>query len=893
MDPDKKIRLKKNIDKISENLDVQLLRPKLVARGIFTPPELCRITNRGAKNDQAYELVCCILQKTNAEYTSFLSCIEHDYSWLVADIHITEVTSEEINKEREHLGTLPSLIATYTGRAKEQDNVTQALCRNPHIAAIIGSPGDGKTTIALAVGHNFLDRNYRVAFIDLRGQPYTGGIITSILYKLDIPQEPSEECADKILILCQILKKQVVPILIIFDNSEDALQPNLLSQFINLLEKLSEVSNVRCLITSREKIFHLTLNIHNELLQPLSRECSIQLLQSLVSGISSEDAAKLAKASGGSPLALQLVGMMIKTGLDVDTVLTDLSENLLDDSSTIFHTLPPKQIIRKCIATSYNRLQKAGQEMYKMFRWLAIFPSGFDLKAACAIGANLCGNPQHALTGLVNRSLVLHDENMKQYKLHLLLKCYAMEKLQDEGEEEGITRLYIDYYVKRILELATEFYSERSKSALKSLEVDRSNVEHTLQLLTKHPELHDQIQLLSPQYVHDFLKEILDKDTVVPFYESAGNNKHIETAHKASFLCTVALYAKHFKSHEAAQQKFREIGQMLQKAICDSPKNGEDISFLYYQVQLARIEIVMGHTEQTVRLVQETTTENIHEDQSLESKFLHLRYHMCSCVVHHYLGNTVKSYEQITKANSVIEKHLLLQNHPINIKVNIIMAVRLTALEQIDDAEKALEKGRKMCQESDREKTPFMVKILQCQGDCLILKGKFVEAELRCKEGLELLDEVGLSNTFYHGDTLHTLGKALQKSEKYSEADRIFGQAVDLFQRKKMPTKAALNMSHKAEALKAQNKLSEAAKLHTESLKVYEEVNDLKGIQRQQEHIVKINDQMNGASGGSELGFTMYVDLKRAKKQENSDQTQQPLQMNQGNLNICKRQKLD
>lgn len=100
MDPDKKIRLKKNIDKISENLDVQLLRPKLVARGIFTPPELCRITNRGAKNDQAYELVCCILQKTNAEYTSFLSCIEHDYSWLVADIHITEVTSEEINKER-------------------------------------------------------------------------------------------------------------------------------------------------------------------------------------------------------------------------------------------------------------------------------------------------------------------------------------------------------------------------------------------------------------------------------------------------------------------------------------------------------------------------------------------------------------------------------------------------------------------------------------------------------------------------------------------------------------------------------------------------------------------------------------------------------------------------
>ncbi|XP_022810303.1 uncharacterized protein LOC111347314 isoform X1 [Stylophora pistillata] len=87
---------------------------------------------------------------------------------------------------------LPSMVPYFTGREKECDEVfAHVTNKATHLVSIWGSPGFGKTSTAIAVGHRLQAQDLPVCFVSLRGMRLTSDL-TSKFLGLFTPQSVSE-----------------------------------------------------------------------------------------------------------------------------------------------------------------------------------------------------------------------------------------------------------------------------------------------------------------------------------------------------------------------------------------------------------------------------------------------------------------------------------------------------------------------------------------------------------------------------------------------------------------------------------------------------------------------------------------------------------------------------
>ena len=216
---------------------------------------------------------------------------------------------------------LPSKVPNFSGREKERDqiigHVTSASTR---LVSVWGSPGFGKTSVAIAVGHDLQAQGLPVYFLSLRGLKSKGDLTSKFLGLLrrsttlkDDYQTLAQSLAadDQLFSKFDETSEQCVFIL---DNADDLLEsgvPNVKEEVINLLEEiLNRSDRVTFLLTTRESLSFLDFRLHGHQavrIRKLDDSSSQHLVHKLLPEASSSDCIKVTHICGNVPLAIKLL----------------------------------------------------------------------------------------------------------------------------------------------------------------------------------------------------------------------------------------------------------------------------------------------------------------------------------------------------------------------------------------------------------------------------------------------------------------------------------------------------------------------------------------------------------------------------------------------------------
>lgn len=183
----------------------------------------------------------------------------------------------------------------------------------------------------------------------------------------------------------------------------------------------------------------------------------------------------------GLPLAIELAAAQMRV-LGVEQLRDRLDDRfrLLVGGS---RTAPSRQrTLRATLDWSYQLLTLTEQVV---LRRLAVFAGGFSLEAAEAVGSGEpieCGDVLEALTGLVDKSLVLTRASNGAARHGLLetLRQYAQDKLREAGEEAALQLRHAEWCLTLVEAVAPHVWAPQEASWLARLELEHDNLRSAL-----------------------------------------------------------------------------------------------------------------------------------------------------------------------------------------------------------------------------------------------------------------------------------------------------------------------------------------------------------------------------------------------------------------------------
>ena len=317
------------------------------------------------------------------------------------------------------------------------------------IAAVSGTPGVGKTALAVHWAHRTADRfPDGQLYVNLRGydpgEPVTEGeALTGFLRAMgvpgqDIPPEPGQ-CAAKYRSLLAGRR-----MLVVLDNAGHAEQVRSL---------LPGTPGCAVLVTSRDSLAGLVARdgaarLDLDLL-PLND--AVSLLRELIGARADAElgaTAELAQQCSRLPLALRVAAEFAAARRTV--ALKDLVAELANQQrqlDLLDADGDPRAAARSVFSWSLNSLD-AGTA--RVFRLVGLHPGpDFDRYAAAALAAVTVELARRLLDRLVQANLI-HTSGLGRYAMHDLLRTYARELVVaedgEEGERQALARLS-DYYL--------------------------------------------------------------------------------------------------------------------------------------------------------------------------------------------------------------------------------------------------------------------------------------------------------------------------------------------------------------------------------------------------------------------------------------------------------------
>ena len=354
------------------------------------------------------------------------------------------------------------------------------------IVNIIGSPGFGKSTLVIHVGHEVVKKGDIVHYINLADFPDTD-------VKLVL--------AEKILDSARIVAKDVTferalrwareryyNNLLILDNCDDVLNSSSeMGEFQDAMKKLVEQSkNIKIIVTSRKLV--PSLNFYEWVrVDKLNDAAAYKLIELKVESkvnLTQEEKEELAKHTGNVPLALQIVGSLLRLPSAPTrtprTVISELQENPMKIlTSPVF---PADEQIFTTISLSYNYLSKEAKEVGCQ---LSVFPGSFTQDAALKICRS--DSVAETLSNLVWNSLLEHNKRNDRYQYHQLIREYFLyvQKMEHSNFSfAGYTRLQLSFHVYYADMLRTESWQYNSVQFDKSLtflDSELHNIKYILQ----------------------------------------------------------------------------------------------------------------------------------------------------------------------------------------------------------------------------------------------------------------------------------------------------------------------------------------------------------------------------------------------------------------------------
>lgn len=345
---------------------------------------------------------------------------------------------------------LPLDIPDFVGRVAPCARIT-GLLSGPTPIVISGSPGIGKTALAVHVGHAVRDQfPDGQLYINLRGfaigSPLSPvQVLSQFLRSLGVPPEqiPVERSA-----MAERYQRELAgrSVLVVLDNAVSSEQ---------LRELLPQSERCAVLITSRFKLDDLPES-HQIFLGALSPSEAHTLLASILSHLTNEQdfdtqtINELASLCAYLPLALRIAAANVSTSLRGD-LTNQVSDLYVEDLLSMLQVTGDQQAaVRATFDLSYHKLDASTQEL---FRHLGAFPGPeFDT----AVGAALLNTSTTSVRPLFAR---LTDGNLIQefgphrYQFHDLMRLYAAELLDrldtDEQRKQALDRL-VDFYLSSL-----------------------------------------------------------------------------------------------------------------------------------------------------------------------------------------------------------------------------------------------------------------------------------------------------------------------------------------------------------------------------------------------------------------------------------------------------------
>jgi predicted ATPase/DNA-binding XRE family transcriptional regulator len=352
-------------------------------------------------------------------------------------------------------------LSTFYGRKREIADLTR-LIEDHRLVTLTGAGGIGKTRIAVELGWTLLERfPDGVWFVDLAPLSDHSVIARSFFDALRIPLNPAQ---DDIATLTHHLRRRDA--LLIIDNCEHVVE-----QVAVLLESLlPSCDSLRIIATSREPLRVIGERVYRiPTLEAPSDKESVRAADSLAfsSVALFVDRARAANATfvyddtaaptvaaicrrlDGIALAIELAASRT-AALSPKQILAQLERHLRILGRGARTAALRQQTMHETIRWSYDRLDDAEQ---KLFRRVAVFPSGFTLTGVSSVmgGDSDSGAATlDLLMQLIDKSVVVSETcgTIARYRLLEPMRAFGLEMLDQAKETQTTRLLFADWCIE-------------------------------------------------------------------------------------------------------------------------------------------------------------------------------------------------------------------------------------------------------------------------------------------------------------------------------------------------------------------------------------------------------------------------------------------------------------
>ena len=394
------------------------------------------------------------------------------------------------NFNLEHSKTLPYQSKVFVGRETEMQELLQFVNfsnSDVRIVNIIGSPGFGKSTLAIHVGHRMVENGVIVHYINMAEFPDKNA--GQVLCEKVLQSSEISSTHNSVSRLLKWARERYWYNMLILDNCDDTLHQQK-EDFQTVVDNIIRHSNnIKILLTSRETTMHLEWFKEYKLYE-LSTKAACDLLQLKVhENLKQSEREEIAELTGKVPLALQIIGSLL-TLHDPPTpteIINDLRKQPIEILSP--QKLPISKQVNSSFSLSYNHL---GSRLQKIGRYLANFPGSFGREAACEVLRRIAKNASvtqsyiaTSMRELVDRSLLEHSVRSDRYNFHRLIKEFFLH-IQSANRNMEERRLFLVnfqwYFTDKLYMMTTEFEGYEFRKALHSLDVERHNVQYLMNI---------------------------------------------------------------------------------------------------------------------------------------------------------------------------------------------------------------------------------------------------------------------------------------------------------------------------------------------------------------------------------------------------------------------------
>ncbi|MFP3562790.1 ATP-binding protein [Paraburkholderia sp. SIMBA_030] len=353
---------------------------------------------------------------------------------------------------------LPVNLSALIGRDQALHDVSLALASARHVT-LVGSGGIGKTRLAVEVARGTLARfPDGVYLVALASASDASSVLAAFATSIGV-----NPASGPLTLACFSKEFRERRVLFVLDNCE-----HVLGHAAELAETLlSAGPTVHVLATSREPlriqnehlywVASLQVPAEDEESQNVLRYSAVELFLSRARAIdarfstderSIQLTGMVCRRLDGIPLAIELAAARAAI-LGIATLASHLDDrfNMLTGGNRT--ALPRHQTLKATLDWSHAMLDDAERTS---LRRLGIFVSSFTIDAAVAVvsdGALRELDVIAAVSGLVEKSLVVRCVKRGKARYHLLetTRAYAMQKLEDNGEQRVVTLRHAHYFV--------------------------------------------------------------------------------------------------------------------------------------------------------------------------------------------------------------------------------------------------------------------------------------------------------------------------------------------------------------------------------------------------------------------------------------------------------------